>query len=213
MSQGELRKKNKEIVVRKALGCFIEQGIDKTKVSEIAEKSGLTERSIFRYFDTKADLVLAASYLYWNLVLEYIDQQLPAEDREEMTGLEEIRHLLICYSNLYYDDPKGLRFTLDAELTLDSAGKKMEHKNQPPEPYESSNGQVARAIRKGLADGSVSPNVDVRELYYNSYDTILGIMQRLSIGGTPSGSELDYKKRMESISDMYVRAFAGYDKQ
>ena len=210
MSQGDLRKRNMELVVRKALGCFIEQGIEKTKVSQIAEKAGLTERSVFRYFDTKADLVLAASYLYWNLVLEYIDQQLPAEQREKMTGLEEISHLLICYSNLYFDDPKGLRFTLDAELMLDSAGKKVEHRNQPPEPYETSNGQVAKAIRKGLADGSVSPEVDVKELYYNSYDTILGLMQRLSIGATPSSSELDYKKRMKSIAEMFVRAFSGY---
>ena len=212
MSQGELRKQNKETVIRKALGCFIEQGINRTKVSQIAEKAGLTERSVFRYFNTKADIVLAASNLYWNLVLEYIEQQLPAEDREKMTGLEEISHLLVCYSNLYFDDPKGLRFTLDAELMLDSAGKKVDHRIQPPEPYETSNGQVARAIRKGLADGSVSPDVDVRELYYNSYDAILGIMQRLSIGGTPSGKELDYRKRMKSISDMFVRAFSGYKK-
>lgn len=210
MSQGELRKQNVQLVIEKALECFIRQGIDKTKVSQVAECAGLTERSVFRYFKTKSDLVLAASYLYWEKVLDYINSQHPADECSNMTGLEEIGHLLICYSNLYYDDPKGLRFTLDAELTLDNAGKNHEHRNQPPEPYETSNGQVARAIRKGLADGSIDPTVDVKELYYNSYDTILGIMQRISIGGTPSGGELDYRKRMASISEMYVRAFSGY---
>lgn len=54
---------------------------------------------------------------------------------------------------------------------------------------------MAKAIRKGLADGSISPEVDVREIYYNSYDAILGIMQRLSIGGSPSASALDYDSR------------------
>ena len=210
MSQGELRKQNMQLVVEKALECFIQQGIAKTKISQIAEKACLTERSVFRYFRTKTDLVLAASYLYWEKVLAYINRQHPADGCSNMTGLEEIGHLLICYSNLYFDDPKGLRFTLDAELTLDTAGKKNEHRNQPPEPYETSTGQVARAIRKGLADGSIDPDVDVKELYYNSYDTILGLMQRLSIGGTPSGGELDYRKRMKSLSDMFVRAFSGY---
>ena len=210
MSQGELRKQNIKLVVEKALGCFIRQGIDKTKVSQIAECAGLTERSVFRYFKTKTELVRAASYLYWDKVLEYIDRQQPEEASGRMTGLEELGQLLICYSNLYFDDPRGLRFTLDAELTLHSAGMKNENRNQPPEPYETSNGRVAKAIRRGLADGSISPDVDVKEMYYNSYDTILGIMQRLSIGGTPSGSELDYRKRMRSISDMFVRAFSGY---
>ena len=75
--------------------------------------------------------------------------------------------------------------------------------------YETSNGPVAKAIRKGLADGSISPDVDVRELYYNSYDAILGIMQRLSIGGTPSAGALDYRSRMQHLSDMFVKAFRG----
>ena len=68
---------------------------------------------------------------------------------------------------------------------------------------------MARAIRKGLADGSISPEVDVKELYYNSYDSILGIMQRLSIGGTPSAVDLDYDRRMQHLSEMFVRAFRG----
>ena len=67
---------------------------------------------------------------------------------------------------------------------------------------------MAKAIRKGLADGSISPDVDVREIYYNSYDAILGIMQRLSIGGTPSARELDYDSRMLHLSQMFVRALS-----
>ena len=125
------------------------------------------------------------------------------------TGLEDAAKLFVCYSRLYRVDPKGMRFTLDAELTLHSAGKLHEIKNQPPEPFEASNGPMAKAIRKGLLDGSISPDVDVREIYYNSYDAILGIMQRLSIGGTPSARELDYDSRMLHLSQLFVRALSG----
>ncbi|MEF2940169.1 MAG: hypothetical protein U0O13_01085, partial [Oscillospiraceae bacterium] len=113
------------------------------------------------------------------------------------------------YSQLYHLDPNGMRFTLDAELTLHTAGRLHEIKNQPPEPFETSGGPMAKAIRKGLADGSISPEVDVREIYYNSYDAILGIMQRLSIGGSPSASALDYDSRMRHLSQMFVRALSG----
>ena len=131
------------------------------------------------------------------------------ENGEPRTGLEDVGMLLMAYSNLFLEDPNGIRFTLDAELVLDAAGKNRQIKNRPPEPYESSNGPVARAIRKGLADGSISPDVDVRELYYNSYDAILGLMQRLSIGGTPSAGELDYHSRMKRLCAMFVDAFRG----
>ena len=72
-----------------------------------------------------------------------------------------------------------------------------------------SSGPMAKAIRKGFADGSISPEVDVREIYYNSYDAILGIMQRLSIGGSPSAGALDYDSRMRHLSQMFVRALSG----
>ena len=68
---------------------------------------------------------------------------------------------------------------------------------------------MAKAIRKGLSDGSISPEVDVKEIYYNSYDAILGIMQRLSIGGSPSARELDYDSRMLHLSEMFVKALSG----
>ena len=63
MPHEEQREKNIRLVTEKALDCFLEIGIEKTKIADIARQCGLTERSVFRYFETKADLVLAASLL------------------------------------------------------------------------------------------------------------------------------------------------------
>ena len=145
MPHEEQREKNIRLVTEKALDCFLENGIEKTKIADIARLSELTERSVFRYFETKADLVLAASLLYWNRVLERIDRMLREDSPEgSTTGLEDAAKLFVCYSRLYRVDPKGMRFTLDAELTLHSAGRLHEIRNQPPEPYETSNGPMAR---------------------------------------------------------------------
>ena len=155
MPHEEQREKNIRLVTEKALDCFLENGIEKTKIADIARLSGLTERSVFRYFETKADLVLSASLLYWNRVLKRIDRMFQDDSPgDSTTGLEDAAKLFVCYSRLYRVDPKGMRFTLDAELTLHSAGKLHEIKNQPPEPFEASNGPMAKAIRKGLLDGS-----------------------------------------------------------
>lgn len=209
MPHEELREKNIRLVIENALDSFLENGIEKTKVADVAHRSGLTERSVFRYFETKADLVLAASLLYWNRILALIDRMSHENSDGDTTGLEDAAKVLLCYSMLYHLDPKGMRFTLDAELTLQAAGRLHEIKNQPPEPFETSGGPMAKAIRKGLADGSISPEVDVKEIYYNSYDAILGIMQRLSIGGSPSARELDYDSRMLHLSEMFVKALSG----
>ena len=74
MPHEEQREKNIRLVTEVALDCFLANGIEKTKVADIALRSGLTERSAFRYFETKADLVLAASLLCWKRILERIDR-------------------------------------------------------------------------------------------------------------------------------------------
>lgn len=149
MPHEELREKNIRLVIENALDSFLENGIEKTKVADVARRSGLTERSVFRYFETKADLVLAASLLYWNRILTLIDRMSHENSDGGTTGLEDAANVLVCYSMLYHLDPKGMRFTLDAELTLQAAGRLHEIKNQPPEPFETSGGPMAKAIRKG----------------------------------------------------------------
>ena len=157
MPHEELREKNIRLVIENALDSFLENGIEKTKVADVARRSGLTERSVFRYFETKADLVLAASLLYWNRILALIDRMSHENSDGGTTGLEDAANVLVCYSMLYHLDPE----------------------------------------------------VDVKEIYYNSYDAILGIMQRLSIGGSPSARELDYDSRMLHLSEMFVKALSG----
>ena len=148
MPHEEQREKNIRLVTEVALDCFLANGIEKTKVADIALRSGLTERSVFRYFETKADLVLAASLLYWNRILERIDRMSHTASDGARPACRTRKNVLVCYSQLYHLDPNGMRFTLDAELTLHTAGRHHEIKNQPPEPFETSGGPMAKAIRK-----------------------------------------------------------------
>lgn len=208
MPHEEQREKNIRLVTEVALDCFLANGIEKTKVADIALRSGLTERSAFRYFETKADLVLAASLLYWKRILERIDRMSHTVADGSTTGLQDAENVLICYSQLYRLDPNGMRFTLDAELTLHAAADSTRSKTSRPSRL-----RPPAARWQGDPQGTCrrldQPEVDVREIYYNSYDAILGIMQRLSIGGSPSASALDYDSRMRHLSQMFVRALSG----
>ncbi|MBP3539223.1 MAG: helix-turn-helix transcriptional regulator, partial [Oscillospiraceae bacterium] len=56
VSLEELRERNIQLVTEKAVECFVERGIENTRVSDIAKAAGLTERSVYRYFPKKSDL-------------------------------------------------------------------------------------------------------------------------------------------------------------
>ena len=76
-----------------------------------------------------------------------------------------------------------------------------------PERFETYKGPLAIAVRKGLADGTVDPAADIKQLYYNAYDSILGMMQRLTVG-VPSVNELDAHTRLRAMCAMFTREFA-----
>ena len=80
--------------------------------------------------------------------------------------------------------------------------------NWPPEQFERSNSPLVRAIRQGLADGSVSPKVDVKNLYYNAYDSILGVMQKMSWSRLQVSRE-EAGTRMDQLCDIFTAAFRG----
>ena len=48
MSLQEVREQNIALVTQTALACFVENGIDKTTIRDIAHRAGLTERSVYR---------------------------------------------------------------------------------------------------------------------------------------------------------------------
>lgn len=207
MSLEELREQNKRLVTEKALECFIQNGISNTRISDIAAASGLTQRSVFRYFASKDDIIIAAAFCYWERAKAHIARELEKHTGAAQTGIEQIRIILQSYANMLFTDPEGIRFSLDAEVALYNAGKNAHVVNRPPERYESHMGPLSQAVLRGLADGTVDPGADVRQLYYNAYDSILGMMQRLSLG-VPSVNELDAHERLRAMCEMFTQEFA-----
>ena len=79
MSMQEVREQNIALVTQTALACFVENGIDKTTIRDIAHRAGLTERSVYRYFAGKDELVIAAAFLYWDRAKAQAAQALPLQ--------------------------------------------------------------------------------------------------------------------------------------
>lgn len=207
MSLEEVREQNKRTVIEAALACFIEQGIEQTKISEIARRAELTERSIYRYFETKADLVLAAALLFWDDNQQKIERA-HAGSAYDKNGTEQIYEILCAYSDLFFTNRREIIFVQEAEGYLNRNGKSALLDNKPPTPFESSRAPLANAIRAGIADGSVKAGKSVELLYYNTYDALLGLLQKMAItqdGSATSG--IDAHQRLNRFCRLLTASF------
>lgn len=207
MSLEEVREQNKRTVIEAALACFIEQGIEQTKISEIARRAELTERSIYRYFETKADLVLAAALLFWDDNQQKIERA-HAGGAHDKNGTAQIYEILCAYSDLFFTNRREIIFVQEAEGYLNRNGKSALLDNKPPTPFESSRAPLANAIRAGIADGSVKAGESVELLYYNTYDALLGLLQKMAItqdGAATSG--IDAHQRLNRFCRLLTASF------
>lgn len=207
MSLEELREQNKRTVIEAALSCFIEQGIEQAKISEIAHRAGLTERSVYRYFATKADLVLAAALLFWDDNQQKIERA-HAANVSDKNGISQIFEILCAYAELYFTNRDKIIFVQEAEGYLNRNGKSALLDNKPPTPFHSSNAPLANAIRAGIADGSVKAGGNVELLYYNTYDALLGLLQKMAIMQGGSGTNgIDARERLTHFCKLLTAAF------
>lgn len=194
---------NKERVIRQALSCFVEKGIEAAKISDIAKLANITDRSIYRYFSTKADLVLETALLFWSEAMEQVDAQAQLGLNGDVCGAECILNILRRYAHLYFTHRQMFVFVHEAEVYLNRCGKALLDENKPPAAFEECAGPLSVAIHKGMEDGSVRTDIDLPSLYYNTYDALLGLIQKLSIGGKNNAADDENARiRLEQFCTM-----------
>lgn len=76
------KERTRELLVDTANRLFLEQGFDKTTVDQIAEAAGVSQRTFFRYFPAKDDVVFSKHAeriaRFKALLVEHRDGQAPA---------------------------------------------------------------------------------------------------------------------------------------
>jgi len=66
--------------MRSALELFTEQGFEKTTTLEVAERAGVTERTFYRYFSDKREVLFNASNELQSVIIAAIDAAPPSTD-------------------------------------------------------------------------------------------------------------------------------------
>lgn len=204
-----VREKNKNYVIEVALDLFVKNGINNTKISEIAEAAGITERSIYRYFQSKSELVFQTAMLFWQDTTNQAEAALVASQNAEATGAQQIRVVLGAYAQQYFAEKEKLIFEQEAEIFLYKNDKVVLFENKPPTHYASSTAPLAKAIQHGVEDGTVRNDIDLETLYHNTYNALLGLMHKMAITEYDHqlGHGISAEKRLDVFCDTLLASF------
>ena len=161
----------REYIVDSAKKLFLSSSISEITIKDISSVSGIGEATIYRYFKTKENLVIAVS-------LSIQQDILKVQFNENGSGLKQIQNFFNLFRNIYVDNKNYFKFIAEFDTVYLKNIKNKENK-------EYSLGLDAfyeifmKAYELGLKDGSIKENDDINhvdkqliekgEHYVNSY--------------------------------------------
>ena len=168
MARSHERDKNISRVIQAAQELFIEDGVAATSISKIASKVKLAPMSIYRYFGSKDNLVVAvwqdALKIFYDAFMISYDEKISGAS----TGFERYVACMSIYTESYAAIPKWYSYTRemlnygmsskdDTQLNMNTIFWQFYDKEIPI--------PAIKALNDGIADGSIRPDVDIHAIF------------------------------------------------
>lgn len=167
------RRKNDVIIAAKVV--FSEKSIEKATMLDIALKAEVGVASVYRYYTTKIELVMAVAKDYWERELYFDDALLFG------TGIEQTTQIMDELYQRLIKNPEMLLFMDQLDAYMISC----ENSNYPMEVYKemmaSNISRLSRVIEKGKQDGTIRQDIQSEEAGNTCVDLFIALAQKLVI--------------------------------
>lgn len=171
-----------QVILEKAFQLFSEKGIEAVTIPEIAAASGVGRATVYRYFPTKPDLVVAIATRKWEEYIKARDVLLQAEDMERMTGADHLRFFLDAFLDLYRHHGDILRFNYNFNSYL----RREVGSSEQRKPYLAMVGHLWLTLEdiyeRGRKDGTLNLQISAQEMFSSSFHIMLAAVTRYAVG-------------------------------
>lgn len=191
-SRGRPREFDIDAALDKAIVIFSERGYYGTSIADLSSALELTAGSIYKAFDDKRAVFVAALERYITLRTERLQQAL----QPTRTGRERVRTVLALYAASSYED-EGRRGCLIVSSAVELAMSDPEIAERVARSLDLHEKRLTQFIRQGQDDGSIPAQVEAAV----TARLLLCVLQGMRvIGKTGRG-----KKEMNSLIDKAMK--------
>lgn len=178
-------------ILETAFQLFSENGIESVTMPEVAKASGVGRATLYRYFASKLDLVVAIGTWKWNEYIAHHDAFVPLETHESMTGAQYLRFYLDSFLDLYRNHRDILRFNYNFNSYLQhESGTEAQR-----QPYLQMVGilheRFHRLCERGRRDGTLRDDISETSMFSSSFHIMLAAVTRYAVGLVYVPEEID----------------------
>lgn len=215
LGESESRKRQMEQRTRQildaALELFCEKGIEDTSVEEVAKAAGVGPATIYRYFETKAELAISAGIAYWRKVADKYVGMLSGKAYGDMSGSGQMRYIFQIFGDIFEKEILFLKFLQEFDIFVRRYRIAEERLAEYEDCILNLKPYVTSALEKGLADGSLDFSHTVDEMYFSVMHMMLSFMQKLSYNGSMLSSDgrVEPALQVKIAGDLLLKGLGG----
>ena len=201
----------KEDIIDAAIYEFIENGIDNSKISDIAKRAEVGTITVYRYFETKPRLVIECATKLWKRELEALTPQLFPSDFDRLNGFEQAEHILGVLGSLHEKCPVLLQLLEQFDNYIVKEHIEKEQLHQYEAGIIDTRETLLSAIHKGKKDGSIRSDIDAIQFYATTTHAVIALSQKLLMRGDviESDMETDAKTQIALLIKMELYYIKG----
>ncbi|WP_160689606.1 TetR/AcrR family transcriptional regulator [Clostridium sp. C2-6-12] len=170
--------KNREEIIETGKELFLKNSFHDVKITDICSKAGVSRVTFYKYFNTVDELIFEVQMDILKRMLMFI------KDRSDFTsnGRESLKSVLYAWINFAKEHKEEMKFIVSFDLYYSSHDLneelKLKYKSFTKEDYNKS--LLKHALEKGIMDGSLRENVNASKTGMYIYQTVMGLLQRMS---------------------------------
>ena len=173
---------------------FSEMSIDKVSMANVANKAGIGIATLYRYYRTKPELVVAVGTHVWS---NFIRNYTPIRNDDKITAVEELEFFLDSFLELYKNHKKLLCFNQFFNIYIRNEAVPPKALNSYNEMVDKLAMRFHRTYVKGERDKTLCTEMSEKAMFLSIVHLMLAAVTRYAIG-------LVYEKDSESYNELIL---------
>ena len=185
---------------------FAERGIELVTMTEVADTSDISRASLFLYFPSKTELVIAISTWKWKEYITWHNNLLSAEEMEKLTGAEWLKFYIGSFLELYRNHKDMLRFNYNFNSFLAYQKGTAEQKQPYQKMVDVLAVQFHQLYERGSKDGTLNTDIPEHTMFSSVFHIMLAAVTRYAVG-LAIVNESEPENELVMLADMMLSKF------
>ncbi|MBU3110132.1 TetR/AcrR family transcriptional regulator [Clostridium lacusfryxellense] len=181
--ENQKKKRKKEVVIA-AISVFKENGIDNSKMTDIAERAEIGVATVYRYFKTKTEIVIAAAAILWEEKISILYNKFSEATFMTINGADRVREILNLFIEVYQKYPEFISFLEHFDNYIVKESISIEDLMSYENIIIDTKSAIFHAIDQGKKDGSIKNAIDNDSFYITITHSLMSLCQKLILRGT-----------------------------